>query len=190
MKKTLILLIVISFFSCLTKKEKKTEYLQHEIPFLNRRINLPKNYISISFTDYKNIIRESYTDTLFVNLKVREIEKMEIKFPDYSMFCDKNNFENTLLITFMFNLRINKFIKNEFADFIIKDLKNKGKKADFIYRNMENKLIDDWLIKVKGKKTYKNSENQIYITHYMASNFGAFVSVNEKEFDFEKELSE
>jgi hypothetical protein len=53
MKKTLILLIVISFFSCFTKKEKKTEYLQHEIPFLNRRINLPKNYISISFTDYK-----------------------------------------------------------------------------------------------------------------------------------------
>ena len=189
MKKILILIITISCLSCSNKKERKTNYIKHEISFLNWTINIPENYISISFEDYVKVIQETYSDSTFVSLKVKEIENMKMKFPDYTMLCDKNNTENTVIIVSMLNPRVNKFIKDELANLIIKGLRKKGEKENYIYRNIENKLINDWLIKVKGKMKYENSENPTYLTQYMASNFGVFVTNNEMKFDFEKELT-
>jgi len=190
MKKILILIITISCLSCSNIKERKINYIKHEISFLNWTIKIPENYISITFEDYKKIIQETYSDSSFVNLKVKEIENMKMKFPDYTMLCDKDNTQNTVIIVSMFNPRVNKYIKDELANLIIKDMKNRGEKENYIYKNIENKLINNWLIKVKGKMKYENSENPTYLTQYMASNFGAFVANNEVKFDFEKILTE
>lgn len=190
MKKTFILILIILCFSCSNNKVRKTNYTKHEISFLNWSINVPENYISISLEDYGKVIQENYLDTTFVNLKLKGIENMKMKFTDYTMLCDKNNIENTVIIVPMFNPKVNKFIKDKLADLIIMDLKNKGKKENYTYRNIENKLINNWLIKIKGKMKYENSENPTYLTQYMASNFGAFVTNSEMKFDFEKEFSE
>jgi hypothetical protein len=153
-------------------------------------INIPKNYVPISFEDYSKLIKENYSDSIYVNLITREMENFKIAFPVYSMIYDTHNVENKLLITYMSNPKVNKFTKDELANYLIKEMKKKGANEQFTYQNMESRLINDWLIKIKGKVKYSNFEKPKYLTQYMASNFGAFVTSEKAEFDFEKELTE
>ncbi len=90
----------------------------------------------------------------------------------------------------MFNPRPNKILKNQLARIIHSNLKDKGKTDNYDYKPIENRIINEWLIKVKGKKVYNELGTIIYQTNYMASNFGAYVFNTKAEIDFEKELTE
>ena len=80
-------------------------------------------------------------------------------------------------------------IKKFLAGQIHSDLKEKGKVQNYVYSPMENRLINNWLIKIKGRKEYLDLDVTIYQTSYMASNFGAYVFNTSKDLDFEKELT-
>ncbi len=190
MKKSTLLFISILLFNCSEKKKDTIKHVKHNIEFLNRNLNIPENYISINFDDYQSIIKENYTDSIFVASKISQIENLKSKFHNYVMFCDKNNIENTLIIVEMINPQPNKIIKNKLARLIHSELKEKGKINNYSYKPMENRILNDWLIKIKGKKEYHDLGVSVYQTSYMASNFGVYVFNANKEMDFEKELTE
>lgn len=190
MKKLILILFSVILLNCSKKKNISVKYVQHKIEFLNWNLDMPDNYISVSFDDYKTLIKENYTDSIFVASKISQINNFKRNFKVYAMFLDKKNFENNVTIVQMFNPRPNKIVKNQLARMIHLDSKEKGEFNNYIYSPIENRLINDWLIKIKGKKEYKELGVMIYQTSYMASNFGAYVFNTKNEIDFEKELTE
>jgi hypothetical protein len=187
-KKIIILFISIILFSC-SKKNKEIKYAKHNIEFLNWKINIPENYVRITFDEYKRVISENYIDTIFISNRIRALENIERNTETYAFFCDNENIENIFIIHFMLNPFHNKNLKNQIAKEIHSINRIKGKEQGYIYEPMENKLINDWLIKIKGKKKFDN-ENSTYITAYLSKSFRAYVSNENKELDFEKELTE
>lgn len=190
MKKIIFLCATILFLSCSPKKGKTYNSVKYDIHFLNWSLNIPENYVMVSFDNYKDLISESYTDSTLIASKLVQIEHVKNTFENYAMFCDKDNFENTFTIVGMINPLSNSFINKQLATQIHSSLRENGKSQGYIYKPMENRLINGWLIKIKGEKYFKDSDISIYQTNYMSSNFGAFVSNTEKELDFEAVLTE
>jgi hypothetical protein len=186
MKKVTLLIILSVVIGCSDKKETNNEYVKHYIEFLKRDINIPKNYLSVSFDEYKNIIAENYTDSIFVANKVSSINRFVDNFEDYVMFVDKNNIENIVSIVPMLNSKPNRFTAKTLGRGLHANMKEQGKEQGYVYKPMENKLINNWLIKIKGEKEYKDLGFSIYQTSYMASSFAAFVFNRNKDLDFEK----
>jgi hypothetical protein len=189
MKKYLILIIGISLLSCSNKNNNKISYKKHNLEFLNWNINIPENYVRITFEDYKKKILENYSDSIYISNKIKQIENFESSDEPYAFFSDTANIENIFIIYFMLNEIPNKILKNEIANEIHSNFKEKGIAQDYEYKPMENKLINDWLIKIKGENKFE-SKKTTYSTVYFSSNFGAYVSSTNKELDFEKELTE
>ena len=191
MKKSIILLFCILLFSCSKNEKTKVKYVKHKIEFLNRNINIPENYIPISFDEYKNIIQDNFSDSIIISNKISGIDVLNENINgEYAFFCDKNNIDNTFIIMQMLNETPNKYLKNEIAIELHSDLRKKSKTQGYIYKPMENKLINDWLIKIKGEKEHKETGNSIFNTIYYSNNFGAVVTSTNKELDFEKEMTE
>lgn len=190
MKKAIVILILIAVLGCSSEKKNSTKYVQHRIEFLNWNVNIPDNYESVSFDDYKELVKEGYTDSVFVANKMVQIDNFKNNFQDYAMFCDKNNFENNITIVSMLNPKPDEFIRDQLASMVHTDLKARGEADGYVYKPIENRLIDNWLIKIKGKKTFSDLDVVIYRTSYMASNFAAYVFNNQKDMDFQKELTE
>lgn len=189
-KRLVIIIIGVLLFNCADKKAKKANYVEHHIGFLNRIIKMPENYFSVSLDDYQKIIQESYTDSTLANSKILQIENMKANFHEYAFFLDEENIDNTFVIVSMPNPKPDRSIKNMLVRNIIASMRSKGKIQGFIYKNMENRFIDNWLIKIKGEKRYNDSEISVYATQYLAVNFGAFVSSLDKDVDFEDVLTE
>jgi hypothetical protein len=191
MKRSIILLFCIFIFSCSKNKKTQTKYIKHNIEFLNWNLNIPENYISVSFEEYKNIVSESFNDSIALNKKLLSVEILEKKITTpYVFFIDKNNIENTLIINSMLNPIPNKYFKDEIAVELHSDFRKKGGTQGYIYKPIENKLINDWLIKIKGEKDFTELNRKIYNTIYFSNNFGAIVTSTNKELDFEKEMTE
>lgn len=188
MKKITIVFISILLLSC-SKNNTEIKYIKHNIEFLNWKINIPENYVRISFEEYKRALSENYSDTIIIYNKIRKLENIERNTQPYAFFCDNENVENNFLIHFMSNPLPNKYLKNQIAKEIHSKNRIKGNEQGFIYKPMENKLINTWLIKIKGENKF-NNENSVYTTAYFSNNFGAYVSNTNKELDFEKELTE
>tara|TARA_R110002073_G_scaffold14554_2_gene59370 strand:+ start:56650 stop:57225 length:576 start_codon:yes stop_codon:yes gene_type:complete len=191
MKKITIVLISILFFSCSEKKKNSLKYVKHNIEFLNWNLNIPENYMSISFEEYNNIITESFSDSTMISNKIKNMEVLTNNISEhYVFFCDKNNIENTFLLTSMLNPIPNRYFKDQLARELHSDFRNKGEVEGYTYKAMENKLINKWLIKIKGEKKYPYPDKSIYNTIYFSNNFGAFVTSTNKDLDFEKEMTE
>ena len=191
MKKILILLISVLFFHCSDNKKNSIRYVEHRIDFLNWNLNIPENYIAVSFEDYQAIVRESLSDSVLISDKIEKFENLKKTLSEpYALFCDKSNIENIFLINYMLNPRPDKFLKEELAVEFHSDFKNKGKTEGYTYKPIENRLINNWLIKIKGEKTYNDWDRSIYNTLYFSSNFGAIVINTDKEVDFERELTQ
>ena len=158
---------------------------------MNWNLNIPENYFSVSFEEYKNVITESFNDSISINKKLLSVGILEktINTP-YVLFIDKNNIENVLIINSMLNPIPNKYLKDEMATKLHNDFREKGGNQGFTYKPMENKLINNWLIKIKGEKDFYELNRKTYNTIYFSNNFGAIVVNDNKEFDFEKELTE
>jgi len=194
MKKLLILIITICLVNCSDKKEDKTIYKNHEIPFLNASIKLPENYDLITLEEYGEIIKNNYSDTLFIKNKLLSIEQFKLNHIEYLMFCDNENIDNNITIVPAINPTVNEWVKEKLADYIISSMRDRGNDENFKYKNLQNKLIDERMIKIKGKIVYdKTSEKGFYSTQYLANGwaigFSAFVN-NSSDVDFEKELTE
>ena len=191
MKKLIILLVCIFTFSCSKNERVKIKYVKHNIKFLNWNLSIPENFFSVSFEEYKNVITESFDDSISINKKLLSVGILEktINTP-YVLFIDKNNIENVLIINSMLNPIPNKYLKDEIATELHNDFREKGKNQGFTYKPMENKLINNWLIKIKGEKDFYELNRKTYNTIYFSNNFGAIVVNDNKEFDFEKELTE
>ena len=64
MKKSIILLFCFFIFSCTKNEKTKVKYVKHKIEFLNWNLNIPENYILLSFDEYKNIIEDNSSDSI------------------------------------------------------------------------------------------------------------------------------
>jgi hypothetical protein len=187
-KKLILLVLGISLFSCSNKKENNVSYQKHNLEFLNWNINIPENYVRATFEDYKKTIFETSSDSIYLLSKISQIENIQINAESYALFYDNKNIENMFFINFMLNQQPNEILKNQIANELHSNQRRKGKENGFKYKPLENRLINNWLIKIKGEKI--NNKNTTYITFYFSSNFGAYVLHLEKELDFEKELTE
>ncbi len=93
MKNLSLLLISFILFSCSNNKNSSMKYIKHNIEFLNLNISIPENYISISFDDYKTLVKQNFTDSIYIASKISQINKLKSNFQVYEMFCDKNDFK-------------------------------------------------------------------------------------------------
>ena len=191
MKRIVIILITILFFNCSKENKSSVKYVNHTIEFLNWNLNIPENYIPLSFDEYQNIISKNFTDSITISNKISKIEVLNNNIDGpYKFFCDKNNIDNTLIIIKMLNQIPNKYLKSKIALEVHSDFRKKAKTQGFIYKPLENKLINNWLIKIKGEKEYIETGKSIFNTVYYSNNFGAVITSNNKDLDFEKELTE
>ena len=191
MKKSIILLFCFFIFSCTKNEKTKVKYVKHKIEFLNWNLNIPENYILLSFDEYKNIIEDNSSDSITKSNKISRIEVLFDKINgEYAFFCDRNNTDNTFIIMQMLNQIPNEYLKNEIAIELHSEFRKKSKSQGYIYKPIENRLRNDFLIKIKGEKEYIKTGKSIFNTIYYSTNFGAVVTSENKELDFEKEMTE
>jgi len=190
MKKLALLFILCAAIGCSDKKDTNEQYANYRIDFLNRDLNIPKNFLAMRFDHYKSLILENYEDSVFVANKISNINRFVHNFEDYVMFVDKNNIENLVTIVPMQNSKPNDFMAKMLGRELHADMKKKGEEQGYVYKAMQNRLINKWLIKVKGEKEYKDFGFSIYQTSYMASDFAAFVFNRDSDLDFEEVFTE
>ena len=189
MKKIQLLLIVFIIISCSGKKEDTTERTIHNIEFLNWQLPMPKKYARITFDQYQIIIKESYDDSTYVAMRINQIEKSKNMFGNYAMFCDTTDIRNTVTILEMGNPKPNDYLGRTLSKKIHADSRKKGKLENFVYKPLNNRLIQGWIFKIKGERYYQEEDFYMYQTTYMAKDFGAFAIHVDKEIDFEKEFT-
>lgn len=190
MKKIQIVLVFLLIVGCSGKEKVKKDYVMHEIDFLNRTLPVPKNYQRITFDEYQTIIKESYDDPAFIEGFVNGVENLKQMFDSYALFCDQDDIRNTLTIFRMDNPKPNDYFGRVVSKQIHAQMKRAGELEGYVYKPLNNRLINGWLFKIKGERHYKEQDMYMYQTTYMAHKFGAYAVHMDKEMDFEEEFTQ
>ena len=178
-------------FSCTKNEKTKVKYVKHKIEFLNWNLNIPETIFFLVLMNTKILLRIIPQILLQNQIKFQELKFYLIKLDgEYAFFCDRNNTDNTFIIMQMLNQIPNEYLKNEIAIELHSEFRKKSKSQGYIYKPIENRLINDFLIKIKGEKEYIKTGKSIFNTIYYSTNFGAVVTSENKELDFEKEMTE
>ncbi|MDO6803960.1 hypothetical protein Q4595_16030 [Wenyingzhuangia sp. 1_MG-2023] len=191
--KILLLSTLTIIVSC-RDKEKKTKYFKHNLKTIGASIVLEENYKRITRENLIDSLKNSNYDKEVVKNRINTHKEMNIRFPEYEMFCSTTNFENILVFIPSPNSRLNKFLTKEFGVIITQQMNERSINEKFKYTRIQNKYIEgkNDMIKIKGKINYNMfPEKDIYNAQYIVNGnkigFFAYVN-NENDNDFEKEI--